>query len=485
MKKALDFIKNVLWKKWYFYAVIILILVFVFFIRKNGDFELVQVTQGDFIRQVSVVGTVVPSQETNMSFEVGGKVVQVLKKVGEMVYSGDVIATLESSDINSDIMRARADLEAEEVKLLTLKNSSNTTDISIIKNEIRNGYTVVDDAIRAKTDQMFDNPNKYFPEFKVYVSKYSEKLEIEEQRSEVGKLITDWSEDIEKINNLNTFQELAPYIAKSKQDLTTVLNLLDKISRALSITEVGGNITQTTIDKYVSDISNARLNVNNAISKITGISGDTTNNTNDILLQETRVKSAQANLSGLQARLSKNFIRAPFSGVITKMDLERGEIVSTSVPIISIMSNKAFQIETFVPEVNIKDIKVGDTAEIRLDAFGEEEFFSAKVVSVDPAQTTRDGVSTYKTKFEFEKVDSRIRSGMTANVIVKTEKKENSLLINPSVVYKKDGFDYVRVLVGKEIVEKQITLGGFDAFGNKEVISGITAQEKIIKNPNN
>ena len=54
------------------------------------------------------------------------------------------------------------------------------------------------------------------------------------------------------------------------------------------------------------------------------------------------------------------------------------EIVGTTNSVISVISDSAFQIETFIPEVNIKDLKIGDIAKVKLDAFGKDELFDAK-----------------------------------------------------------------------------------------------------------
>jgi multidrug efflux pump subunit AcrA (membrane-fusion protein) len=315
--------------------------------------------------------------------------------------------------------------------------------------------------------------------------KLQDKIDLEEGRYDIGKIIDDWSIQIANLSSVDSINELKQdYVPLAKKNLELILNYLNTASFVLSTSELSSSVTQNDLDKYSNDISIARSNLNNKLSELnTAVSG-VSDTVQEIPYQEARVKSALANVKQIEAELIKNIITAPFSGVLTKIDTELGEIVGTTDSVISIISDNAFQIETFVPEVNIKDLKIGDVAKVRLDAFGDNEYFDAKVIAIEPAQTLRDGVSTYKTKFEFNQKDDRIRSGMTANVVITTEKRSDAILISPTVIYKKDGFDYVKVLIDKTVVEKQITVGNFDSIGNREIISGLLVGEKVLKNPN-
>lgn len=487
MNKTVSFLKKIFIKKWYVSAGILAALLIGSYVvfGGNGNYETVEVKKTEFRREVSVVGTVIPSQETNMAFEMSGRVVGIYKKVGDKVSEGDQILALESADIRSDLLKAQADYQAEVSELNKLKNNNSTTDLIAIKNEIRNAYTVADDAIRTKTDQFFDDPNSRFPELKFFVSNYALEEELEDQRFAMGGILETWSEKIAQTESAKNVSDLDMYAMVSKQNLNEILDYLKATSYALSLSETSTNVTQSDLDKYSNDVSSARTNINNALSDLNSAFEKVSTNTQDIPYQESKVQSALANVQKIQAELAKNNIRAPFTGVLTKIDTEVGEIVGTTDSVISIISDNAFQIETFVPEVNIKDLKVGDVAQVRLDAFGKDETFEAKVISIEPAQTVRDGVSTYKTKFEFNQKDERIRSGMTANVVITTENRSDSIVLNPTLIYKKDGFDYVKVLVDKTVVEKQVTIGNFDATGNREIISGLSVGEKVLKNPNN
>jgi len=102
------------------------------------------------------------------------------------------------------------------------------------------------------------------------------------------------------------------------------------------------------------------------------------------------------------------------------------------------------------------------------------------VVKIDPAETIIEGVATYKTTLQFEKSDGRIKSGMTANIDISTDKRENVLVIPQRAVVSEGAGKFVMVDNGTSNPEKrkiETGLRGID--GNIEVISGLSEGEKI------
>ncbi|MFA6095777.1 MAG: efflux RND transporter periplasmic adaptor subunit, partial [Candidatus Paceibacterota bacterium] len=193
------------------------------------------------------------------------------------------------------------------------------------------------------------------------------------------------------------------------------------------------------------------------------------------------VQVAKVNLA--ESRLSKAMLISPISGVVSKQDAKAGEAVSVGASLVSVISTD-YEIETFVPEVSIAGVKVGNDAAVTLDAYGPAVKFKVSVTHIDPAETVRDGVSTYRVKLAFSEPDPRIRSGMTANTEVETLRKPGSMLIPLRAVVKSGDDASVHVLIADEESEKRaVTLGEKDSAGNVEVLSGVSASDRILINP--
>ena len=147
------------------------------------------------------------------------------------------------------------------------------------------------------------------------------------------------------------------------------------------------------------------------------------------------------------------------------------------------ISSGVFQIESFVPEVNIALIEVGDNAKVTLDAYGSGVVCEAAVASIDPAETIRDGVSTYKTILEFAEDDPRIRSGMTANVRIMTDEREGIISIPQGLVLERDGKKFVVVKAGEGVEEREITVGAVSSLGNIEIVNGLSEGDQVVLSP--
>lgn len=204
----------------------------------------------------------------------------------------------------------------------------------------------------------------------------------------------------------------------------------------------------------------------------------------DIDLAKARVQQAQAALNVVKEQIDNSIIKAPIDGIITKVNYEVGEQSSLAEPVILMLGENNLEIEVDISEADIAKVKVGNKAEVTLDAFGDNVKFLAKVRFIEPAATVIQDVIYYKTKLDFVDIrgyDKEIKPGMTANVIINTARRDNILIIPArAVIEKEDGSKIVRVLANKQVKEKPVKLGLYGDDGLVEVIDGLQEGEKII-----
>jgi RND family efflux transporter MFP subunit len=161
-------------------------------------------------------------------------------------------------------------------------------------------------------------------------------------------------------------------------------------------------------------------------------------------------------------------------------DAKLGEIVAPNVSIVSIVSENKLEIEANVPEADIVKVKIGNNAKMTLDAFGNNVIFEGVVVSIDPGETMLEGVATYKTTLQFLSEDERVKTGMTANIDILTQKKEGVLVIPQRVVTSRNGRDVVKVVQPDgTIAEKEVQTGLRGSDGNIEIVSGLQEGDKL------
>lgn len=262
-----------------------------------------------------------------------------------------------------------------------------------------------------------------------------------------------------KINSINTQKNINQnLITAANSQINQSQNNLDLANQQLTLKKAGAS--QGDIDAQEAVVRQAQASVNSAASQ---------------------VKSAQASLAMASATYSKSVINSSIDGVVTAVNVKAGQMSAMSQPAITVMSNAKFSMEAYIPEADIAKIKVGDATSTTLDAYGSDVYFGAKVVKIDPAETIIDGVSTYKTTFEFTQEDERIKSGMTANLTISTAKKEGILVVPQRSIMKKGGESFVLVSDdGKTSKEVRVETGLVGSDGNVEIVSGISESTKII-----
>jgi RND family efflux transporter MFP subunit len=199
----------------------------------------------------------------------------------------------------------------------------------------------------------------------------------------------------------------------------------------------------------------------------------------DVDAQLASVAAARADVARAKAELAKTIIAAPFSGVITKMDVKIGEVASPNATSITIQSADIFHAVTYVPEVNVASVAVGNDASITLDAYGTDTLFPAKVIAIDPAETLKEGIATYKTTLIFNDADARIKSGMTANVKIATKERPQVIVIPQGAVHVVDGQSFVTKSVRGTFSEVLVTIGSTSSLGQVEVFSGLEEGDVI------
>jgi len=200
----------------------------------------------------------------------------------------------------------------------------------------------------------------------------------------------------------------------------------------------------------------------------------------EIASQKSQIKQAEANVANYQAQIAKTIIHAPISGIIIKQDAKVGEIISANTSIVSLISASQFEIEANVPEADIAKVAVGNGSLVTLDVYGRDIVFEAKVVVIDPAETIVEGVATYKVTFQFVKNDERVKSGMTANIDIKSASRENVIAVPQRAIIRKNGDQFVRIADGESFREVKVETGLRGSDGNIEIISGVNEGDKVI-----
>jgi RND family efflux transporter MFP subunit len=227
----------------------------------------------------------------------------------------------------------------------------------------------------------------------------------------------------------------------------------------IDIPNVGGASYTSNLNAYKSALASRDANAGEHISDA---------------ITMAKIAQAEARVASVSAQIEERILRAPFNGVVSKIDATRGEIVTASTPVATVISDNAFQVTVQIPEIDIVNVVPGLSASITLDAYGPSVVFPAKVTSVDTSQTTVDGVSVYEATVVFDASDPRILSGMTATVDVLKSKVEGVISVPASFLQTDDSGTFVNTGTIDAPIKTYVTTGLRGTNSDIEIRNGLS-----------
>lgn len=273
---------------------------------------------------------------------------------------------------------------------------------------------------------------------------------------------------------------------KASLDLTksTINNKISTLMAKQKAIDVQKTTNANSIASAEAALVSANNNLTNAKDGLTLKKAGTA--IEQIRAQEAVVAQAKASVNNASAQLSKTVIKAPISGTISKLDIKEGEIVSPLAPIVSMISDGKFEIETNISETDIAKVNVGDNANVTIDAYGNDTIFETIVTAIDPAETLVNGVANYKVTLQFKLDDDRIKSGMTANIKLNSQSRQNVIAVLESAIVTRGTEKFVLVNNGSTSPEQRKVVTGIKGVnGYTEIISGLNEGERVINFGNN
>ena len=395
-----------------------------------------------------------------------------------------------------------------------------------VPNILNDALAKTDDAVTKQTDEFFSDDNTN-PRLTFVTANSQAQIDVERQRLEMTAMLASFRADLSSLSVGRTELDAA-----MNQAISRLISARDFLTRLTDTVNTSTSLSQTTVTTYKGYLNTARTNVNTAITSVSSgqqsIASKKAANkdsidsarakvsqaqnslvmaedelvlkragatTEQLKAKEAEVRQAEANLraqvaavsqasaalDNLSAQLDKTVLKSPINGIVTKQEAEVGEIITASVSIVSIISSANFAIEADVPEADIAKIGVGALADVTLDAYGDDVIFKAAVSAIDPAEKIIEGVATYKITLQFSNGDSRIKSGMTANVEVVGGRRDNVLAVPQRTVAVKDGRKTVQVMNDDaSILEVPVKTGLRGSDGYIEILEGLKEGDKVI-----
>ena len=182
------------------------------------------------------------------------------------------------------------------------------------------------------------------------------------------------------------------------------------------------------------------------------------------------VIAAQAKVDAAQATVNQLSIIAPFTGQVLSVDSHVGDMVSTGDLSVNMADMDHLYVEAQVDESDVANVKVGQQAEVTLDAVSGVTL-TGSVVSVNPVGEVVGGLVKYTVRIDLDSVkDMFLPLGSTANVVIKVSSAQATLAVPIVAIQNDSQGEYVWVV--RDGASVRVDVVGGVIVGDLVVVTG-------------
>jgi HlyD family secretion protein len=408
-----------------------------------------QVSQGDVVISVSGSGTLVAASEATLGFEASGYLEEVYVTVGDRVKEGDVLAKMETDELELAIIEADAKVRLAQIDLDDTLKGPTDAELASAEAAIKNAEVALQVAQLTYESTLNSDLDAAVRAYYLDYLWHSEKYLDAQQAYAAGRI-----SQSEYENALNKWRESEARLGEALKDKD-----LEHLSAA-------------------NDIDQARHNLYQAMERLDDLKSGATED--EVRAAELGLEQAQLALDDARADLEAATLCAPFDGTVTEVTALPGEYIGKS-SFITLAALDEPLLQFWVEESDMSGVVVGYRVEITFESL-PDEVFSGEVIQVDPTLTTVGRTLAVQAWASIDTTSyaGDLLGGMNAEVEVVSAESRDTLLV-PLQALRELGEDQYAVFVVQpdgEMVLRPVEVGLQD-YVNVEIISGLELGETI------
>lgn len=432
-------------------------------------------------RTVRATGYIQPAAEIKLGFQQPGAVQAVAVDVAQAVRQGDVLARLDTTDLDLARQQAQATLAQARLALdnaraqviVATDNYSRTVDGSRLAdiNAAKAAYTAaVQNYNKVKAGAQ---PEDYA---QAEANLRNAEAAVKRAQSDYDRAFATNPAAIgaspaglaleQATNNFNAAKAMYDKAAKPADSaMLSAANQQVQSARA-TLDRLNQPARSFDIEQAATAITQAELAVRSA---------------------EVQVQLADIQVKQAQRRIDQAALKAPVDGLISAVNVKAGENAGTQ-PVISLIDTAQYYIDITVDEVDIAQVKVGQAVQVALDALTNQSITGA-VLRINPTSSTVNGVVSYTVRVVLAGdaagnaagEAAQLRAGMTARTSIVVDRRAG-VLQAPNWAIRTDaqtGKTYLSVQNGNTTQDIEVTLGTRnDTYS--EILSGAQAGQTVV-----
>lgn len=192
---------------------------------------------------------------------------------------------------------------------------------------------------------------------------------------------------------------------------------------------------------------------------------------------QAQIDQAEADLLTAEAARAQATLRSTRSGTVASLDLAKGDSVSTGTTVAVVVGGTAVTLTGTVPEASVGKLKVGQQA--RISVPGSSATTLGTVTAIGLIADTSTGSTTYPVTVTVEDPTIALPTGSSAQVSVVLSTAKDVVTLPISAISRNGDNAVVRTWDGKSLKSTQVTLGAVGAT-TVAVTAGVTPGTRVV-----
>lgn len=408
------------------------------------------VERGTMRVSITASGGLEATAQVDLGFDLPGRVAEAAVDIGDQVPEGQVLARLETANLERAVEQAELNLRQAELRLERIQQPVEEADLQRAENAVNQAAAALEVA-QINQDGILNS------------------VLLNETLEDAQSAFDDAKETYER--NLREYEEgdiAYWYVDQAEQRYEDAQLALERIQQQVDLQSESSQNEVTRAWQAYQEAQDALEQMLDGADQL------------DLEAARLDVETAQLALERAESDLEKATLVAPYDSLVAAVNVTVGEMAPAALPAISLVDPSQFRITVSVDEIDIAGVEVGLPVEITVDAF-PGLVVNGIVERIGPAATLSGGAVTYPVVIALDPTDTPLRVGMTATTVILVEELEDELLV-PNWLVRVDqttGQTYVhrQLVEGYERVDVQL---GIRYEGNSQVLGGLQEGDVLV-----
>ncbi|MBK8026328.1 MAG: efflux RND transporter periplasmic adaptor subunit [Chloroflexi bacterium] len=442
------------------------------------------IRRGDLSVAINATGAVIPEEQLPLFFEGAGQVVEIGANTGDKVLAGDVIARLDTTELDAAIAEAEIALQLQWIAYDALNSPPREADRAVAEAAVN--------AARAALNAAYSAGNLNADDIAALQS------ELARNRLWQAQLQRDIS-----VNSTGFSPDISGFIP---DDLEVPQEVIDQINQGLSglfpsvpgasASDFASGLTQAEYGVEIADANAAAADggadqgsiaqANAALVSARAALDRLDNGASESDLRAAEIGLQQAQNAVEQTRTARErlVLVAPFDGVIAQNNLAVGEPPPGQDAAVVLVNLDALYVDLSVDETDVIELTPGQPVTLSFDALPDVDL-TGEVFEIAVAPIRAAGLVTYPVRVLLDSTDQPVRIGMSATATI-TIRALTDVLVVPNRfirIERTTGDAYVTVERSPGRYEEvRVQLGVRNEI-ESELAGGLTEGERIVLLP--